>query len=369
MLAIDFRLGNLIKGKEFMPFLKNVWYCVAWAEEFDQKEMFDREILGESVLLFRKEDGTPVAMGNICPHRFAPLSHGRRLGDNVSCPYHGLEFNTDGECVRNPNGDKSIVTDAAVPKACSVPTYPLVERWEAMWIWMGDPAKADPELIPDFSMCVEREGVAVVRGQHTVEGHYELVVDNLMDRTHVQFLHPLLDLGEDMPEGFERVYSMEQIGDVIWDYHCELNSPKLPLLSALWPDAPDVVENYFNVRWEAPGNMLLDAGVVVMDSDRKEGSHSPGANLITPANENQTHYFWNNCRDKNIESEEASQKLKMGIGGTFENEDGRMVGLVSKYMKTNDLLSLNPVLLPSDGAAIRARRVMAQKIAAEQAEA
>ena len=352
-----------------MPFLKNVWYCAGWSHELDESEMVGREILEESILLFRKQDGTAVAMGNVCPHRFAPLSEGKRYGDNISCPYHGLEFDATGECVRNPNGDRSALNDGPIPKACRVPTYPLAERWGILFIWMGDPQKADTDKIPDYSMTRPREDRAVVYGHHTVDAHYELVVDNLMDRTHVQFLHPVLDLGEEMPEGFERRHSFEQVGDVVWDYHQEIKSGhKGQIVKMFWPEAPEVLDNHFNVRWEAPGNMLLDAGFTPHGCELKEGAYNPGANMITPANENKTHYFWNICRNRNIHSKEANEMIKMGVNNAFANEDGKMVELCAKHMKSNDLLSLNPVLLETDSAPVRARRILAEKIEAEANE-
>lgn len=351
-----------------MPFLKNVWYCAGFSHELDDGNLVGRKLVGENVLLYRTEAGEAVAMSDVCPHRFAPLSEGRRIGDNISCPYHGLEFSSDGQCVRNPNGDKGTKTDIKPPKVARLKIYPLEERWGILFIWMGNPANADPGMIPDFSMTEQREGVKTVYGHHLTEAHYELVTDNLLDRTHVQFLHPMLDLGYDFPENFERKYHTEQIGNVIWDYHCELNSPKLPMLDLLWPDAPDLLENFFDVRWEAPAHMLLDSGVVEMNTDRKVGSNSPGANMLTPADENSTHYFWNMCRNQNLDSKEADEGIQKGISHTFANEDGRMVGLVAQNMETHDLLSLKPLLLPSDEAAIRARRIIKAMLAEEAAE-
>jgi phenylpropionate dioxygenase-like ring-hydroxylating dioxygenase large terminal subunit len=352
-----------------MRFLKNVWYCAGFSHELDASALVGRKILGEKVLIYRTEAGEAVAMSDVCPHRFALLSAGRRYGDNISCPYHGLEFAADGQCVRNPNGDKGTKTDIRAPKVARLKTYLLEEHWGILFIWMGNPAKADTSLIPDFSMTEERPGWKTLFGHHLMNAHYELLADNLLDRTHVQFLHPMLDLGYEFPENFERKYHTEQIGNTIWDYHCELNSPKLPVLNMLWPEAPDILENYFDVRWDAPGHMLLDSGVVEMNTDRKVGSHSPGANMLTPADEHTTHYFWNNCRDQNIDSVEANEGLQKGIAHTFSNEDGRMVAMCAENMGTTDLLSLKPLLLPTDEAAVRARRIIASLLAAEAKEA
>ncbi|MFK7919103.1 MAG: Rieske 2Fe-2S domain-containing protein [Ilumatobacter sp.] len=341
-----------------MTFLKNTWYCAGWGNEVGPDDLIGRKLLGESVLLYRKEDGTAVAIGNACPHRFAPLSMGTKVGDDVACPYHGLAFNSDGECTLNPFSE-------TIPAAAKVASYTLVERWQALWIWMGDQDKADPDMIPDFSMVEPGEGVGWVNGSHEVAANYMLVVDNLLDRSHVQFMHPLLIHGGAAVEGYEDVQSCEQIGDMIWDYHHELNCPKYTLLSALWPEAPELTENYFDVRWEAPGNMLLDSGTVEMGSDRQVGAKTPMANLVTPADEHNSHYFWSQQRNMQVDTPGIDEKIKGGVSHTFKNEDGAIVAACEELMGGAELMDLNPVFLPGDAASIRARRIMAEKIAAE----
>ncbi len=58
-------------------FLRNVWYMAAWAEEVGEG-LLSRRIAGRKLVLFRAADGTPVALEDRCPHRFAPLSLGLR---------------------------------------------------------------------------------------------------------------------------------------------------------------------------------------------------------------------------------------------------------------------------------------------------
>ncbi len=115
--------------------------------------------------------------------------------------------------------------------------------------------------------------------------------------------------------------------------------------------------------------MLLNSGVTVMGSNRQVGSITPMANLITPADENRTHYFWNMQRNQQVGNLEADQKIKMGVAHTFKNEDGVMVKWCQELMCTHDLFSLNPVLLAGDAGAVRARRILARLIAEEQAAA
>src|SRR5262245_48560932 len=113
-------------------FLRNYWYVAAPDHEIVQKPLA-RMILAEPIVFFRTEDGTPVALEDRCPHRRLPLSMGKLVGDGVlQCHYHGLRFDHTGKCVRVPGQDM-------IPSSARVRTYPVVERYHWLWIWMGDP--------------------------------------------------------------------------------------------------------------------------------------------------------------------------------------------------------------------------------------
>lgn len=164
-------------------FVRNAWYVAALSDEVGRTAL-SRLILGEPVLLYRRQDGAPVAVSDICPHRFARLSKGWIEGDNVRCPYHGAMFAPDGSCVEVPSQEM-------IPPGCEIKSYPIVEKSQWIWIWTGDPALADPDLIPDHErLGVEREGYYAMQLPHRiVRGHYNLINENLMDDTHVAFVH------------------------------------------------------------------------------------------------------------------------------------------------------------------------------------
>src|SRR5580704_1213723 len=114
-----------------MAMLRNSWYVAGWASELVHGRLLGRTYLNEPVVLFRQTDGTPVALSDRCPHRFAPLHLGKQLGDVVQCGYHGLEFGSDGRCVRNPHGK-------GAPPGAKLRRYPLIERYDLLWIWPGE---------------------------------------------------------------------------------------------------------------------------------------------------------------------------------------------------------------------------------------
>jgi vanillate O-demethylase monooxygenase subunit len=114
-------------------YLRNAWYCAGWADQLPDGGVLGLTILKEPVVVYREGNGSVSALEDRCPHRFAPLSMGKVLGGNrLQCPYHGLEFDRSGACVRNPHGDKRIPTRAKVK------SYPAVEKHKAIWVWMGD---------------------------------------------------------------------------------------------------------------------------------------------------------------------------------------------------------------------------------------
>ena len=85
------------------PFLRNTWYAAAWSGELAEQPIA-RTMLGQKLVLYRRADGAAVALGDVCPHRFAPLHQGNVIGDAIECPYHGLRFGPAGTCTHNPHG-------------------------------------------------------------------------------------------------------------------------------------------------------------------------------------------------------------------------------------------------------------------------
>ena len=66
--------------------------------------------------------------------------------------------------------------------------YPIVERHRYLWIWMGDPKLADESEIPDFSRIDDPAyGTSNIKFRH--DAHVQLLIDNLMDLSHLAYVH------------------------------------------------------------------------------------------------------------------------------------------------------------------------------------
>lgn len=335
-----------------MKYLKNQWYAAALSDELSTTPLL-RTLLEEPVALFRGESGRATALHDRCPHRFAPLHKGTVMGDDLRCPYHGLRFDAGGICVHNPIGEGKI------PKAACVKSYPVAERDGIVWMWWGD-QPADESKICRWSEFEDTANYDCVEGYIEVQGNYQLVADNLLDLSHAEFLHPYL-----ATPGFNRrtQYSMEQDGDTVIARNWRPNEPISKLFAMAYGDgAPTNVDHLSIVRWQAPSTLRLEIGVTRCGQPASEGPQSQQAHLITPATEHTCHYFWKWARDFKLNDQEFSRQLQHTLQKAFENEDGPMIAAQSHYMAGQPLEALKPVLLNTDSASLRARRVLQQMI-------
>jgi len=336
-----------------MTFLRNAWYCFGWSHEISRQPL-SRTILATPIVLFRKEDRSAVALGDTCPHRFAPLHLGELRGDAIECPYHGLQFGENGACILNPHG-------GPIARTLKVRSFPVVERHQVVWIWMGEPGSADPMRIPD---CSHNDDPAFKTffGQVHVGGHYELVNDNLLDLTHVRFLHKTFQA----PNSGIFEHDVVQEGRTVTSVYNIRDTQKSAMLEMMWPDGPEHVDIFSVMRWDAPSNLLqknCNTGAGLSEDD---GIVAFTSHLITPETETSSNYFFSYSRNWRREDADFEEALRGGIEHAIRDDDAAMIQHVQRRMgPTGDLMSLRPVVLSTDSAAIRARRILVKLIREE----
>ena len=166
------------------PVLRNEWYAVAFAHEVTATRALLRYCCGDRIALFRTADGGPVALHDRCPHRGSPLSLGKIVDGTLQCPYHGFRYDTAGRCVRVPS-QSAIVPELAVRR------YPVIEKGGFIWLWPGASEAADPALLPDcFEFGLDRPGwTARPYLMLEIKANYSLLFENLLDTSHISFLH------------------------------------------------------------------------------------------------------------------------------------------------------------------------------------
>ena len=327
----------------------NAWYVACWSADLAKGQALGRKFLDQDVALFRAENGSVNALHDRCPHRFAPLSAGVVRNGILQCPYHGLEFDGSGACTHNPYGP--------VLRSAAVRSYPIAERHRAIWIWMGDAEAADENLIPDLSVLAEAPDSAFSSGYLHTQCNFEIVIDNILDLTHTDYLHANSIAGTGMTTSSKPVTRETKDGlRVEW---LASDIPLSPFHARLYPDI-ERADQVVRMDWYAPAAIRLDAIFMPTGQPEEKGFANLNLHLMTPETKTTTHYFFAATRTYQLEDEALNRSVAEARYKVFSTEDKPILNLVQERMGDADFWDLKPLLLGVDEAAVRARRWIAK---------
>jgi phenylpropionate dioxygenase-like ring-hydroxylating dioxygenase large terminal subunit len=336
-------------------FLKDAWYAAFWSKDLAGAPLA-RKILGTDVVLYRGASGKVAALEDRCCHRAAPLSRGEPIGEHLRCGYHGLEYDMSGRCVRIPG-------QSHIPATARVRSFPVAERWNVVWIWMGeDPARADPEKICALPWLDDPQWTATPGYIH-LKANYQLLVDNLLDLTHVTYVHRNTIAGD--PREATTPTKTERLGDSVRVGRWMLGFTPPPLFAKAG-NFTGPVDRWQFVTWTAPSNVVLDVGCAAAGTGAPQGDRSQGISiwsnhLITPETETTSHYLFAYSRNFRLHDPEISALLYEGSRATFL-EDAAMLEAQQQRLDGGAIDGL--LTIGADAAQMQARRLLQQLIGA-----
>jgi phenylpropionate dioxygenase-like ring-hydroxylating dioxygenase large terminal subunit len=314
-------------------FLQNAWYVAAWETEIGDAP-FARTILNEPIVLYRTRDDDIVALEDRCCHRALPLSMGQVVDKHLQCGYHGLEFDGTGACVKVPGQSK-------IPPGAQVRSYPVIQRWGWVWIWPGDPAKADESLLPKWTW---------------------------LDITHLTYVHASSIGNESIvefpvtTERFERGVKMTRLVP---------DRPPAPFYKKAG-GFKDNVDRWLITTSELPGYIVNDAGSVQIGAgitpgevEEAVGVEMKVMNLPTPETETSTHYFYAHARHFKVDDPEWDEIYRTQFTAVFE-EDQVILNAQQASMSRDPDAAVIDVNVDAPNNQIR--KLLDDLIAAEQAE-
>ena len=247
-----------------MVFAKQHWYAAASADEVG-RDPLGRTVCGEHLVLFRREDGTAVALDDRCSHRGYPLSVGSLVGDEIQCGYHGLRFDSCGTCVWAPGQER-------IPSRADVAARPVIERGPWVWVWPGDPELADPDALPAMAW-LDSDGWATVHGLEPLAARAGLLIDNLLDLSHETFLHAGY-IGT--PEVAETPIATRVEGNVV-HVSRRMESVECPPFYAESTGLSTPIDRWQDIEYHAPGCYLLHVRVAPAGSQPAADGSDPHA--------------------------------------------------------------------------------------------
>lgn len=338
----------------------NAWYVAAWDHEVTRKPI-SRRIADRPLALYRTEDGKAVALADACWHRLAPLSMGKTMGrDGIQCPYHGIVYNSAGRCISMP-------AQETINPSATVPSFPVVERYRYVWVWLGDPTLADPDTVPDMHQMSSDEWAG---DGETIFApcNYQLVLDNLMDLTHEEFVHSS-SIGQDELSESEFVVTHDDDTVTVTRWMLNIDPPPFWLknMRDKFPGFEGKVDRWQIITYRAPSTINIDVGVAKAGTGAPEGDRSQGVNgfvmnTITPETAKTCHYFWAFMRNYRLDSQLITTQLRNGVHGVF-GEDEEMLAAQQAAIDANpdyEFYNLN-----IDAGGMWVRRLIERRLAAE----
>lgn len=336
---------------------RNGWYVAGFCEEIGD-DLLSRWILNEPVVLYRTSRGEAVAVQGRCPHRHYPLGESKRVGDAIQCGYHGITFDAGGKCTFVPS-------QTAVPGVYSIKSYPLVERGLWAWIWTGDPDLADENLIPDLAEI----GFGLDGYQSApcyslyVEGRYQLLNDNLLDLTHLGYLHRTsIGTEDDAATPEKREVTERKISSRRF-----MSDTEQPPFLAEMKRYSGNVDRVSGMDFHLPG---FHAGIgdffIPADAPERSGEaimRSRVWHAVTPAKRHSTNYFFAMSSREGEDLESAKTYLKPVL-----DEDVFATVEIEKIVQSMDQLPPE-LMLKSDATAVIGRRALQALMDAEKGAA
>jgi phenylpropionate dioxygenase-like ring-hydroxylating dioxygenase large terminal subunit len=328
-------------------FLRNSWYVAAWDREVT-RSLLARTLLDEPLVLFRKENGEPVALQDRCCHRHLPLSMGRLEGDELRCGYHGLKFDASGKCVEIPG-------QGSIPPQARVRAFPLAEKYNWVWVWMGEPGRADPALIPNWWWAEHPQWGFTRPDRAHLKCNYQLIAGNVLDVTHLAYVHAS-SIGSSSITEFPATVAREE--RLVRLTRWIRDRPPPPLYKKAG-GFPGNVDRWQIVEHIPPCFSVNFAGC----KDRERKIDLMAVSAPTPETANTTHYFFGFVRNFGLGDAEMEKIFAVDMVKVF-NEDFPVLEAQQR------MLELKPgapkVDIKVDAAPLAARRMLEAMLARER---
>ena len=333
------------------PLLYNFWYVAGYLEDF-KRELQEKTFLNHSVVIYRTQNGDPVALQNRCAHRSFPLSESWLEGDDIRCRYHGAKSGPDGVMLEIPCQEKC-------PNTQAIRKYPVAERGPLVWIWMGNEDMADENDIPDTTWLNTDEGWEYATGSYHMEGNYLLMMENLMDLTHIPFLH---QDSFNFPREFAMLdFEMEIDGDEL-EYTRKHN--QYYHRNGLFPE--DLATKFDHReyrgrsggRFVKPGMMygIAEIHLVAPEDGEMESYIARIPHFVTPETNSTTHYWFFHTRNFSQDNTAHTELLKNVLAQGF-GEDKEAIDWLQK-LQTRDHTPYQEINFKADKTSLAMRKII-----------
>lgn len=295
-------------------FPMNRWWVAGFGWELKDKPLA-RTFLEHPVVMFRQADGMVAALEDRCCHKELPLSCGTLEERGLRCGYHGLLFDGQGACLEVPGQDR-------VPSKARVRSYPLVERDQVLWIWIGATPDDKPVNQPPAYGVHSDPRYEFGGDVYHYDAPWQLIHDNLLDLSHLGYVH-LRTIGGNAKVHMNAELKVEQDGDKVRVIRWMPHSEPPPTYTAAWPFAGRI-DRWQEVEFDVSHLLIwtgaIDEGTGRLDDPNRAGFHMRGFHGVTPETRTSTHYLWTMATNPHPERVNITPLVVEQTALTFEED-------------------------------------------------
>jgi vanillate O-demethylase monooxygenase subunit len=340
--------------------IRNAWYVAAWADEVGSAPLA-RRICNQPVVIFRDSEGRAAALQDMCCHRGAPLHMGKVVAQGLECGYHGLTFDRSGRCVRIPGQER-------IPERARVPSYPLVERDGFLWVWMGDAAKADETQIVSYPWHNDSRNWPHKHTTYHIKASATLMVDNLMDLTHLGYVHVGSIGGSPMTHVEAKMETVRTPLGLKFTRWMPNSPPPPTYVRAVGFQGP--IDRAQMFEFIAPGSIIQLSAAD--EAGRYHNGDVSNSKLqfrlfhgLTPETDTSCFYFWSTANGFRPNDPAATEQLFQEIGAAFQED---LTVVEGQQARLSELGEDSMVDIATDAARLHMRRTM-ERLASEDLSA
>jgi len=168
-------------GQELPTVPHQNWFAVALSDEVQPGKVIGVPFMGGRLAVFRRDDGSVVALSARCAHIGADLAAGDVVDGCLRCMFHHFTYGADGVCTSIPSGGR-------IPPSARVHSFPVAESVGLVWAFNGEAPPGGPPQVAS-----EGAGGLAVRARRTdvFEVPPWVIITNSFDFSHLRYVHGL----------------------------------------------------------------------------------------------------------------------------------------------------------------------------------
>jgi phenylpropionate dioxygenase-like ring-hydroxylating dioxygenase large terminal subunit len=195
------------------------WFVVEESKNIRPNQLYKTMIREKEYVFWKDNNNQFTALDNYCNHRGADLSKGAINKNYVVCPYHGAEFDRQGQLCKLPG--ISLNNETNISKCFHQDHYPITEI--NGWVYLNTVSKHFLNISVSNHPMIYIEPESKDKAFHClflkseINAPSRIVCENLLDVIHISYVHtfgnkknplPLNDPIVFMKKGFPNHYAI-----------------------------------------------------------------------------------------------------------------------------------------------------------------